>query len=133
MDRKDFLKSLGLSAGTLIIGSCLGGCSKASAPTVDFTIDLTDPQYAALATPGGYVYANGVIIAKTTSGQIIAVSQSCTHEGQAVTYRAANSQFYCSRHGATFSNSGAVTRGPASTALKQYTVTINGNSVRING
>ncbi len=133
MERKDFLKALGLSAGAVVIGSCLGGCAKSSAPAVDFTIDLTQPQYAALNNAGGYVYSNGVIIAKTTTGQIIAVSQACTHEGQSVTYQSNNNQFYCSRHGATFNSAGAVTRGPASTALKQYTVTVSGNSVRISG
>lgn len=137
MDRKEFIASLGFSAASLMLASCLGGCSKTGgtpAPSnVDFTIDITQPAYSALANPGGYVYANGIIIAKTTSGTIIAVSQSCTHEGATVQYQNSSNRFYCPRHGATFSNSGSVISGPTSTALKQYTVTQNGNSVRITG
>lgn len=133
MERKDFLKALGLGAGTILMGACLGGCKNDNAPSVDFTIDLSQSQYAALNSPGGYVYANGVIIAKTTTGDIIAVSQACTHEGVTVTFQNNNNRFYCPRHGATFSTNGTVTGGPANSSLKQYTVTVTGNMVRING
>ena len=135
MDRKKFLSALGFSAASIALSACLGGCKSdsPSGPTVDFTIDITLPAYSALANAGGYVYANGIIIAKTTAGSIIAVSEACTHEGANVQYQSNNNRFYCPRHGATFSNTGAVTNGPASTALKQYTVTVNGNSVRVNG
>ena len=133
MDRKDFLSTLGFSAASLVIASCMGGCSKESAAVVDFTIDISLPAYAALNAPGGYIYSNGVIVAKTSTGSTIAVSQACTHESAAVQYQNSSSRFYCPRHGATFSTTGAVTRGPASTALKQYTVTITGTNVRVNG
>lgn len=141
MDRKTFLSSIGLSAGTILIASCLGACSKdtvnneapAPAPAVDFTLDLTQPANAALNNAGGYVYSNGVIVAKTLAGAIIAVSQSCTHQGVTVQYQSDNNQFYCSGHGSAFSLTGAVKNGPANGALKQYTVSISGNSVRING
>ena len=134
MDRKEFLASLGFSATSLMIASCLGGCEKksASAPSVDFTIDISQAPYNVLATAGNAVSKDGVIIAKTTD-DIIAVSQACTHEGINVTFQANNDRFYCSGHGATFSTTGAVTNGPASSPLKQYTVTVNGNLIRING
>ena len=137
MNRKEFLSSLGFSAAALALASCLGGCEKEQnnnpAPTVDFTFDKTDPLYAALLNPGGYIYLNGVIIAQTTAGIIIAVSQSCTHEGATVEYQGNNNIFYCPRHGATFNNTGGGATSPASSSLKQYTVTTNGNSIRVNG
>jgi cytochrome b6-f complex iron-sulfur subunit len=133
MDRKEFIASIGFSAASVFLAACVGGCAKSSAASVDFTFDLTDPQYAALNVAGGYVYSNGVIIAKTTSGSIIAVSEACTHEGATVQFQSNNNRFYCPRHGATFNTSGGVTGGPANSSLKQYTVTINGNSVRVNG
>lgn len=135
MDRKEFLSVLGFSAASMALVSCLGGCKKESnaGPTVDFTIDITQPSYTALSTAGGFVYINGVIVAKTSAGNIIAVSQSCTHEGADVQFQNNSNRFYCPRHGATFNTSGGVTNGPASTALKQYTVTVNGNIIRING
>lgn len=140
MDRKSFLSSLGLSAGTVLVASCLGGCSKPDSPgsgstpaTVDFTLDLSQPANAALRTAGGYLYSNGVIVAKTLAGDIIAVSQTCTHQGVSVQFVGSNNSFFCPGHGAGFSTSGAVINGPATTSLKKYTVTITGNSVRING
>jgi cytochrome b6-f complex iron-sulfur subunit len=139
MDRKAFLSSIGLSAGALFTASCLGGCSKASnngpvaAPAVDFNLDLSQPANAALNTPGGYLYANGVIVAKTVGGNIIAVSQGCTHQDVTVQFIKDNSYFYCPGHGATFSATGAVTGGPASSPLKQYAVTVNGTIVSIKG
>lgn len=135
MDRKEFLTALGFSAASIALTACLGGCKNETpaGPTVDFTIDITQPAYSALANAGGYVYANGVIIAKTTFGSIIAVSQACTHEGAAVQYQGNNNRFYCPRHGATFNTTGGVTGGPTSTPLKQYTVTVTGNMVRVNG
>ena len=138
MNRKEFLSSLGFSAAALALTSCLGGCEKdennnTPAPTVDFTFDKTDPQYAALLNLGGYIYLNGVIIAQTTAGNIIAVSQSFTHQGTAVQYQGGNDRFLCPNHQATFDNSGSVTSGPASSSLKQYTVTTNGNLIHVNG
>lgn len=138
MDRKEFLSSIGLSAAALLLAPCMGGCKKEStnsggdpAPAVDFTIDLT--QTPALDNPGGFIYRNGVIIAKTTAGNLIAVSQSCTHQGGNVAYRSANNDFYCSNHGARFSTGGSVLQGPATRPLKQYSVSVNGNSVRVTG
>jgi cytochrome b6-f complex iron-sulfur subunit len=138
MDRKEFLSSIGLSAASLVLASCLGGCKKESAdpggnpaPVVDFTIDLT--QNTALDNPGGFLYSNGVIIAKTTGGNLIAVSQTCTHQGSNVAFRSANNDFFCSNHGARFSTSGSVLQGPANRPLKQYNVAVNGNLVRITG
>ena len=138
MDRKEFLSALGLSSGVLIVTSCLAACTKnttngnVTAPAVDFTLDLSLPANAALNNPGGYIYSGGVIVAKTTAGNIIAVSQACTHQGVDVVYNS-NNQFYCPSHGAAFATTGAVINGPANTALKQYTVTVTGNKVRVNG
>ena len=141
MDRKEFLASLGLSAGTFVLTTCLGGCSKSSsntgsggtAPTVDFTLDLTLPANAALKNNGGYLYSNGAIVARTTAGAYVAVSQACTHQGVTVQYVSGSNQFYCPSHGASFSTTGGVTGGPANGALKQYTVTQTGNNLRVNG
>ena len=140
MDRKSFLSSLGLSAGTVLIASCLGGCSKPDSPgggstpaTVDFTLDLSQPANATLRTAGGYLYSNGVIVAKTIAGDIVAVSQVCTHQGVSVQFVGSNNSFFCPGHGAGFNTSGTVINGPATTSLKKYTVTVTGNSVRVNG
>src|SRR5437868_8045371 len=108
MERKEFLSMLGLSTSSLILG-CLGGCTKSqgmssSAPTsVDFTLDLSQSANAQLNSNGGYMYKNGIIIARSLTGQYIAVSQTCTHQNYTINYIANSHVFYCSGHGGTFS------------------------------
>ena len=139
MDRKEFLSLLGYSAASLSMMACLGGCTKNSdvssnttGPSgIDFTLDLSQTANAALNTNGGYVYKNGVIVARTKAGQYIAVQQICTHESNSVVYQASYSRFYCDRHGATFAETGAVTGGPAPRALTQYNTSLTGTVLRV--
>ena len=138
MERKEFLALVGTSIAAITIGNCLSSCKKnnnssPSQPTVDFTLDLTSSANAALNANGGYLYNSGVIVARTTAGAYIAVSQACTHAGTSVVYVNANNDFYCSSHGSVFSTSGGVTTGPASSALKSYTCTLTGTSLHIKG
>lgn len=136
MDRKDFLSQVGIGAAGLLFLGCLGSCEKEStgsaAPSnVDFTLDLTTPSNVNLATIGGSVYSNGIIVAKTVSGNYIAVSSACTHQGTNVEYKKANDNFYCPNHGAQFSTTGAVVNGPANRALTAYKVSVSGTQLRI--
>lgn len=144
MQRKEFLNALGVSTATFLFATCLGGCSKAGSTdavnngpmppsNVDFVLDLTQSENANLATNGGYIYKNNIIVARTTAGSYIAVSMACTHQGTTVVYEGNNNRFYCNNHGSTFSNSGVVNNGPAATNLKQYATTLNGNMLRIVG
>ena len=139
MDRKEFLSLLGMSVASVSVLACVSGCTKSTdassgttAPSnIDFTLDLSQAANAALNTNGGYLYKNGVIIARTTSSQYIAVQQVCTHENNSVVYQSNNSRFYCDRHGATFSETGTVTGGPAPRALTQYKTSIESNMLRV--
>ena len=137
MDRKDFLSALGITAASFAVINCIG-CSKAdssagvSGPTgVDFTLDLSASANSALLTNGGYLAQNGVIVARTISGTYIAVQQSCTHESYSLTFQGSSQRFYCNNHGATFSQSGAVTNGPASKNLTVYNTSLTGTSLRV--
>jgi cytochrome b6-f complex iron-sulfur subunit len=142
MERKEFLSLIGLGSASAFAAVCMGGCAKSAgansssvtpAPTnVNITLDLTQTANAALTTSGGYIYTGGIIVAKTMAGNYIAVSQSCTHEGATIRYEGANQRFYCASHGATFSNTGAVTGGPANTSLKQYSTSLNGNILTVS-
>jgi cytochrome b6-f complex iron-sulfur subunit len=138
MERKEFLSLLGLSTSSLVVG-CLAGCSKNSAnggsttgpSNVEFTIDLTQAAYSQLKNNGGYIYINSVLVARTLSGQYIAVQQVCTHENFSLVYQANYQRFYCDGHGGTFSESGAVTGGPPPRSLTRYNTTLNGNMLRV--
>ncbi len=138
MDRKEFLKQLGLTSAVIFTGACLGSCSKEndtsnpSPPsTIDFTLNLTDAANAALKNAGGFMYKNGIIIAKTLSGSFIAVSQTCTHQGGTVEFQANNNRLYCPVHGAMFQVDGSVLAGPANKPLSVYKTSLSGNNLRI--
>lgn len=134
MDRREFLQRVGVTS--LALPVCLGalsGCGQANvvpdAPThVDFTIDVSS---GALAQNGGYLVKNGVLVARTITGDFLAVSAACTHQGTTVRYVGSQNYFYCPNHGATFSSAGSVTRGPATRSLAEYKTALSGSSLRI--
>ena len=138
MDRKDFLSQVGVGAAAFLAPICLGGiagCGKSSndstpsAPSnVDFTLDVSS---GALASNGGFLVSQGILVARTNAGAFLAVSAACTHQGTTVNYNAANNNFVCPNHGAKFSSSGMVTLGPATTNLKSYNTSLTNSTLRI--
>ena len=136
MDRKEFLSQVGIGAAALLVPACLGGLSGCSstptvpaAPTnVDFTLDVST---GALATKGGYLATQGLVVAYTNAGTYIAVSAACTHEGTTVQFIGSSNNFRCPNHRSTFSTAGQVTLGPAARALATYNTTLNGTSLRV--
>jgi cytochrome b6-f complex iron-sulfur subunit len=138
MDRKNFLSQVGVGAAAFLAPICLGGiagCGKSSndstpsAPSnVDFTLDVSS---GALASNGGFLVSQGILVARTNAGAFLAVSAACTHEGTTVNYNAANNNFVCPNHGAKFSSSGMVTLGPATTNLKSYNISLTNSTLRI--
>lgn len=136
MNRKEFFQQsfVGLTVLATGVGlsQCLGGCSASTAPTdLDFTIDLTAPENAALTNVGGFLRTNGIIVACVAKDVYIAVQSTCTHEGGVLSWQQSNNRFYCPEHGATFSRAGAVTGGPARNKLATYATTLNGTSLRV--
>ncbi len=137
MDRKEFLNQVGIGAAALLVPACIGGlaaCGKSdsgtpAAPTnVDFTLDVSS---GALASNGGFLVQNGIIIARTTSGTFLAVSAACTHQGTTVNYVSASNKFVCPNHGAEFSSTGIVIKEPATKNLTSYKTSLNGNTLRV--
>jgi cytochrome b6-f complex iron-sulfur subunit len=136
MNRKEFLSQLGLGAAGVVVFGCLSGCSKSSISgpsNVNFNLDLSSPSNTALLQNGGYLYSNGLIVAKTMTGGYIAVSQACTHQGATLIYDNTNDILFCPAHGSAFNDNGSVKHGPANSPLKQYVVTVNGNVLTISG
>ena len=135
MERKEFLAQLGLGAAFVLTAGCFGSCKKdstaAAADTiVDFTLDLTAPSNAALATNGGYVVSNEVVVAKNNAGAYVAATQTCSHQGfKQITL--SNNEWACSVHGARFSLAGVGLNENGSKGLKIYNTTLTGNSLRV--
>jgi cytochrome b6-f complex iron-sulfur subunit len=145
MERREFLGSIS-GPVVAVCAVCMGACSKSAdttaastpagtnpAPVANLTIDLGSN----LTTVGSSLVQGGVIVVRLSSGNtassFTAVQVACTHEGTAINFNAANNQFVCPNHGSTFTTAGAVTIGPASSALKRYNIVISGNTMTITG
>jgi cytochrome b6-f complex iron-sulfur subunit len=149
VEREEFLSKLGIGALAVCMGSCLAACSKGSdaAPSNDngsngssnkppasgttITTDLS----SSLTAVGDSKVSDGVIIVRIASGNtassFTAVQVACTHEGTPINYNNSQNLFICPLHGSIFNKSGTVVQGPATTALKQYTVTITNNTLTV--
>jgi cytochrome b6-f complex iron-sulfur subunit len=134
MKREEFLKQLSTAALLTCAGCGLYACSSEDDPApanVDLTLDLTSSQYSALNTVGGSITTNGIIVARLSAAEFVALSRACTHQGTPVNYRSSQNDFYCSNHGSRFSTAGAVLEGPATRALTKYNTELTGNSLRV--
>jgi cytochrome b6-f complex iron-sulfur subunit len=97
------------------------------------TIDLST-QITAI---GDFVASNGIIVIRVASGNQVtsfkSFSNICPHLGGIISYDKVSSGFSCATHGATFNQSGTVTKGPASTNMTTLMVTISGNTLTVQG
>ena len=149
LTRGQFMKQLGLSSKALMAFYCLGAvsaCSKDETPdpinnnnnnnntstgitgtttgtSINFTLDLTNANFAKLLTEGEFAIVGDVIVANA-KGNFVALSKSCTHAGTAIQYRKDNNDFRCPNHGSEFSLNGTVTKAPAVDSLKSYSAVL---------
>ena len=137
MHRKHFISSLGYSVAAVCTG-CLAACVKsdsvtgAAPPTgVNITVDLTTQ----LLNTGDALNTGGLIIVRLAAANVpasfTALQIACTHQGVSVDYNKTLGEFVCPLHGAIFTTTGAVVQGPATKALKQYTITINNTTMTV--
>lgn len=142
MKRRDIIKAF-ISGGTVLfvapvlLTSCEtqddpGGNPGGNNNSGPLTVDITSGEFAALATAGGYVVKNGIIIINTGNDIFAALSATCTHQGCIVGYNNSAGNIQCPCHGSVFSTSGSVITGPAATPLARYTVSKLGNILTIN-
>lgn len=138
MNRKEFFAKVGFGAATVLLPACIAGlatsCSSnnegiTTVPTtVDFIIDIST---GSLATDGGFLVSKNIVVARVDATTFLAVAAACTHEGTNVNYVSASKTFHCPNHGANFSSTGNHLNGPGTGNLKQYNVSLSGNSLRI--
>lgn len=131
IDRKEFMRQVGIGFGAIMLMNCLQSCGDGGEipdpnPTantkLDFTIDLKTNDFSSLKTKGNFavVKTQNVIVAHTNADTWIAVDAKCTHEQTIINYRAASNDFLCPNHGSVFTATGSVTTGPATQALTKY-------------
>lgn len=139
MNRRELLRNVAAGTATLIVVPFAFTSCEDDLPDPDdntnpddnlLTIDLTLPKYSSLGSAGGSVTEMDIIIINTGSA-FIALSSICTHQGCGVTYSSGNDNLPCPCHGSIFSTTGSVLQGPATTPLKKYDVTQEGDILTI--
>ena len=136
ISRNEFLKSLGFKGASLLalycVGSNLSSCTQAAgvspSSSVDFTVDLSSAT--ALASVGGYIIKNNVVIAKTGANSYVAASSICPHENRnAMIF--SNGSYYCREHGAVFNTAGSPSNNITNRSLVVYNTSLSGTSLRV--
>jgi nitrite reductase/ring-hydroxylating ferredoxin subunit len=135
MKRKEFLEKLGIGAAFVLTSTCLGGCTRDEADPprdINFTIDLEDPKYAELQIFGSYVIEEEVVIARSITGEYLAATLICSHEGLAqITYSNREGAWYCTAHEALFAEDGNGLNANGSKGLKVFNTEQTDNFLRI--
>jgi nitrite reductase/ring-hydroxylating ferredoxin subunit len=122
-DRRHFLKVLGATASTFVIGCGSDGGGKSEASGT-----FSGGNTKTLAV-GSIVAVSGqpVVVARDTMG-VYAMSTICTHEQcdmNSSDGEITNTGLKCTCHGSDFDVNGTATAGPAKGQLKHYQVTIS--------
>lgn len=139
MDRKNFLNSLSGGLALTCVSCMMAACEKDSTtpdggpggPTPELIVDLSSQ----LTNVGDFVADANIVVVRIAAGNQItsfsAFSDVCPHAGGKVAYNKVTTGFTCPNHGATFNQSGGVTRGPATTGLKTKSITITGTKLSV--
>lgn len=129
------IKRIVIILSLLIFSFETESCRKQDAAArIDFTIDLTDPQYSQLNSTGGYVVLTkyNIILARTQSGAIAAVSALCTYDNTQLRFDPFSDDFVCPSDQSRFDVSGRVKSGYlAKNDLISYHTYLNGNTLRV--
>lgn len=110
--------------GTTTVSGLTGNNSIAKG-TIDFTLDITDKNFSVLATNGKALISGDIIVARTKTGDFLALAKACTHQGTTVDFVPDKTGFNCSNHGSNFDSAGNATNGPAVAALKSFKATFD--------
>ena len=92
------------------------------------TIDLTASAASALKTVGGYLVQSGIVVAQTSAGVYVAVTQTCSHEPKkAIIFN--KTEFYCTVHGARYDLTGKGKNSFGSKGIAVYKVATDGKTL----
>ena len=112
------------SMGTEPDGGDGGSSSAAKACGTNLCLDLNDPKNAALtAVDGSLIVAaprDSILLVRSSTTVVQAVSDICTHAGCGVRYDRVNKILSCPCHGSEYTLTGMVLRGPAFKPLAKY-------------
>ena len=73
----------------------------------------------------------GIIVLRTSTQSVRALSRRCTHQGNTVNIDSANNNLLCPSHDSVFDFNGNVVSGPATSSLTQYSASLSGTIITI--
>lgn len=132
INRNDFLKKIGFSGASLFALYTLDSCTVDNPikPLDPIVLDLNAASNSALKNNGGYVIAQGIVIAKQ-NGAYIAATLTCSHEDKnQILFK--NNEWYCTAHGARFDTNGKGLNGEGKKGLTVYKTSLAGNLLTIS-
>ncbi len=126
-NRRAFLRLATGATCAVAAAPSLVGCASIPvhrAQAIGQTLALSESEYAAVRDDQGVILltASGLVapVALIEGEPLTALSMLCTH--MECNVRPGGNQFVCPCHGSAFDRSGAVVRGPAERALREYRV-----------
>jgi cytochrome b6-f complex iron-sulfur subunit len=143
MERKEFLKLLGITMTGTVAATCMGGCGKEENTggtggnnnnNVNIDLDLTSSTYSKLQTKGNYVQieSTGIVVAFSTDGNYYAADLTCPHENGIIEFESAGNRFHCTKHPKQyFSNKGVSNGAETGDNLKMFTCTLSGTKLNV--
>lgn len=136
VSRRDFLKLAWGAVGALAVVEA-GGIALAF-----FLPRVAEGEFGGVVTAGEVdefparsvtpFNAGRFFLARLPDGGFMAIYRKCTHLGCAVPWDPVSGQFICPCHGATFTEDGTVTGGPAPRPLDIFPVIIEDNLVKVD-
>ncbi len=138
MNRRNFIFYSYALAAVAVAGN-LAGCSNGDDPgggNGNENPKLTANLNSELMSVGSHKSQNNIIVVRTAEGNtpasFVALTSICTHESCTVGYSAIQNQFVCPCHGSVYNINGSVVQGPAPSALRKYSVSIEDNILTVS-
>lgn len=130
-----------LTATSLLLPSCRKNQTSGVPPvTVDISINVNNPAYAALAVPGGWLYltggSQGLIVYRASNNEFRAMDRHCPYQPAELCRVKVDDSELVARdssccHSAFLITDGSVIEGPAASSLQRYNTSFNGTVLRI--
>lgn len=135
MDRRRFIEVSHAALAAALLPACASVAAvRVSAP--DGVVRLPLSAHPALLQPGGSLRiqpegsVDPVYVLAVEDGAYAALSPVCTHQGCTVGIE--GEYLVCPCHGSTYDRRGAVLRGPAERALRQFSARVSGDDLIID-
>ena len=132
LDRRGFLRDTGLAIAAALVGMGMTPGDAFAGTVGEITPELATARERVFAIPtadGVWVDDATHVVLARTQGKLFAFSLECPHKGRLLEWREDEGRFFCPKHKARFSPSGANVGGRRTNALDRFALRRDGNRV----